>query len=116
MTFVAVDPSEVHFVSSGLITSWSCICALLLSWWIVASSSPNEPCVRSEPLAGAFQNNKKLSNLIILPMFLDQDSVELQYVEFMLVQFPLRSREPMHGTHDLARILELDTVAQVLRI
>ena len=65
--------------------------------------------MRTKPLAELFLN-KKLSNFIILLVSPNQDSVVFHCFEFMLVQFLLRSREPMHGTRDLARVLELDTV------
>ena len=66
--------------------------------------------MRTKPLADLFLNKKKLSNLIILLVFPNQDSIVFHCFEFMLVQFPLRSREPMHRTRDLAHVLELDSV------
>ena len=66
--------------------------------------------MRTKPLAELFLNKMKLSNLIILLVFPNQDSILFYCFKFMLVQFPPRSCEPIHGTRDLARVLELDTV------
>ena len=66
--------------------------------------------MHTKPLTDSFLYKKKLSNFVILLVFPNQDSVVFHCLEFMLVQFPPRSCEPMHETRDLARVLELDTV------
>lgn len=65
------------------------------------------------PLAELFLN-KKWSNLSFLPVFPNQNSVVLHCLECMLVQFPFLSRDRLE-LPILARVLELDTVAHVLR-
>jgi hypothetical protein len=61
---VAVNSSSVFFVSSGIITSQSCMCVVFLRFRLLPPDSGNSS-MHTKPLTGLLEKEKKFENFII---------------------------------------------------
>jgi hypothetical protein len=66
---VAVNSRRIYFVSSGIISNWSCMCGLFLRWQVVASLFLKISYMHTKPLTDLFENEKKSKTFTIFFRF-----------------------------------------------